>query len=249
MPIVTIVSFVSALKRKILITIKKTCSSRYCNLCFKRIDPIALQMFNVLFNSSEVSKFVHLQRKVNAVLYHKRKPARIVCYSGAQKVCTDCKVSSVRSHVEWMTRFAPGLPKNFIVSSSLYEERGYERYVIRVVSSRRIARERGWALTRLENSTDSRASPLCRPWILLGIQIGRFSCSIGRHETVVDAWLTVIHGIFASYEDRSFSRVISSFVNVESAIANRARSSRFRFRSKHAVESSLVVFRSPLAFE
>lgn len=36
---------------------------------------------------------------------------------------------------------------------------------------------------------------------------------------------------------------------MESAIANRARSSRFRFRSKHAVESSLAVFRSPLAFE
>lgn len=50
--------------------------------------------------------------------------------------------------------------------------------MVRVVSWRRIARERGWALTRHENA---RASPLCRMWILAGIQIGRSSCPIGRH--------------------------------------------------------------------
>lgn len=119
---------------------------------------------------------------------------------------------------------APGLPKNFIVSSSGARGENIVRIDrVRVVSWRRIAR--GWALTRLTENI--RAHHLCvgcgSSWEYK-LDVSRVP--LDGVEAAVDAWLTVIHWLIREFTRRRHSRGYSIvFVNVESASCMLAASS------------------------
>ena len=147
----------------------------------------------------------------------------------------------MRSRVEWATRFAPGLPKNFIVSSSSLARAPQTTREIRVVSLRRIARERGSALTRLENSSCSRAHAYTTS-LAAGESFWEYkldaSISRVRRHGEIDAWLTVNpRGVLSRVTRRRASYFIACKTTRGKCIA-----SPFRFRSKHPVPPDFLAF-------
>lgn len=105
-------------------------------------------------NVPRLTKFSERKEEQLCVVSEKQG---IVGYS-TKKVCTDCKLGSVRPRIEWVTRFAPGLPKNFIVSTSLREEA--TRDTCRIVEE---DRARTWPGINAARKLAGSRAPLCRP--------------------------------------------------------------------------------------